>query len=140
MTVDPSDFRAAFPEFWDSSVFTNAQISFWAGEAANELTPRRMGNSLTVATYLFIAHNIVLGARAAAASAAGGIPGEATGPTSSKSVDKVSVSYDTASAAIEGAGAYNLTSYGQRLYRMIKAFSAGPIYVTGRSNAQASRW
>jgi hypothetical protein len=47
----------------------------------------------------------------------------------SKSVDKVSAGYDTASVAEEFGGNWNLTTYGQRLYRLMQQFGAGPLQI-----------
>jgi hypothetical protein len=50
-----------------------------------------------------------------------------TGPVASKSIDKVSVSYDTAAAAMKDAGDFNLTTYGVRYLRIAKMMGAGGL-------------
>lgn len=131
MTVAVSDFRTAFPEFADATTFADAQVAMWLGAAYLQLNARRFGASLDLAAMLFVAHNLTLGAREARAAASGGLPGQAVaGPMTAKAVDKVSVSYG-AGAAREGAGAWNLTTYGQRLYAMMRAFTGGMTYAPG---------
>ena len=46
---------------------------------------------------------------------------------SAKSVDKVSVSYDTQASVSPDAGHWNLTIYGQRMWTLIQMFGAGPV-------------
>lgn len=128
MAVTSASFRTMFPEFTDTAKFPDAQINAWLDQAPNQLSASRLGKSYDLAVMLFIAHNIVLSARAVASAAGSGVPGQATGPVSSKSVDKVSVSYDTGATAIGRAGAWNATSYGQRLYTLLRACGAGPLY------------
>jgi hypothetical protein len=62
----------------------------------------------------------------------------ASGIVSSKSVDKVSVSYDTSGAMEAGAGHWNLTTYGTRYIRLVKLVGAGPLQIGGSSSTQYS--
>lgn len=79
---------------------------------------------------LFIAHHAVLERKALdAAAQPGGVPGVSTGVINSKSVDKVSVGYDTAAGTEEGAGHWNLTVYGIRLKSLFNMMGAGPVQV-----------
>eukprot|EP01037_Dinobryon_pediforme_P023422 gene23422-24868_t len=123
MTVLYADFIAAFPEFSDATAFPASQINFWLAQAPNNLNARRLGKNYDLATMLYVAHNVVISAREVA-SAEKGIPGTAPGLISSKTVGPVSVSYDAAGTAVEGAGAWNATSYGQRLYKMLQAMKS----------------
>jgi len=84
-----------------------------------------------LAIELYTCHNLVLEGRAAKEAASGAIPGGAQGVVSSKSVGPVSVSYDVALSAVEGAGDLNLSIYGQRLARLIKMFGMGPLTIIG---------
>lgn len=127
MTVTVSSFRADFPAFTDTAVYPDAAVTFWLGLASKSLSPDKWGDLLDYGTELFIAHNLVLEAQANKAAAIGGVPGLASGLTSSKAVDKVSVSYDTTSAAIDGAGNWNLTTYGQRYIQLARLVGAGGI-------------
>ena len=134
MTVTYSSFLLAFNEFQNQSKYPEATVNFWISQACLEIDPCRFGTSQDLAVMLFVAHNITLSARNAAAANAGGIAGEANGPIDSKSVGPVSIGYDTAAAALAGAGPWNLTSYGQRFYEMLKQFYRGPAYVPGLSS------
>lgn len=143
MTIVYADFITAFPEFTSTAIYPTATINFWIPMAYDNLSQRRFkttippGGSISqldLAACLFVAHNVVLEAREARSAAAGQINGVVTGPTASKSVDKVSISY-TDGATIDGAGPYNGTTYGIRLYQMFKAVAAGGLYVPGPGRA-----
>lgn len=120
-----ADLIAAFPEFGAVSIYPQPQVEFWLAQAYTQLNADRFGASLGLAAMLFAAHNLALSAQAARAGSRGG---GSLSVLSSKSVGGVSASYDTNLAATAGAGAWNATSYGQRLYTMIRAFGAGPVY------------
>ena len=125
------EFIAAFPEFTNQQVFPQAQVSIWTPVAYEQLNSTRFGNQLGLAAMLFVAHNLVLSARAAASVNAGQIPGEGRGVVATKTVGPVSVTYDAASITSEGAGMWNSTSYGQRLYKLMQAYGGGPLYAPG---------
>lgn len=139
MTIAATDFTAAFPEFSNGTTYPLTQINFWIPQAYNQLNASRFGQTLDLAAMLFVAHNIVLSARDAATVNVGGIPGQATGPVNSKGVGQVHVGYDTPAMEIPGAGAWNATSYGQRLYRMMVAVS-GFDYVPGIPSCWSNGW
>ncbi|MGI4851703.1 MAG: DUF4054 domain-containing protein [Janthinobacterium lividum] len=128
--VTYASFVLAFPEFGNTTLYPAAQIEFWLSLAYSQLNAFRFGTQLPLAVMLFIAHNIVLSARETQAGTSGQIVGSVQGPMSSKSVGPLSVSY-AGTTGIEGGGAWNYTSYGQRLYTMMRAFAAGPKYVPG---------
>ena len=127
MTISIAQFRADYPEFGSNVSYPDAQINYWLGVAYSMLNAARWGRQLDMAAELYTAHNIALEFKAQADSAAGAMPGESTGVVSAKSVDSVSKSYDTTIASQEGAGHWNLTIYGTRLYRLIRLFGAGPM-------------
>ncbi|TXH35299.1 MAG: DUF4054 domain-containing protein [Rhodospirillaceae bacterium] len=127
-TITHGEFVAAFPEFADAAKYPKPQVAFWIEQAPTLLNARSFGKSWKLAQMLFVAHNIVLSARNVQAGSGGGIAGMASGPMSSKTVGQVSASYDTGAVALKDAGAWNATSFGQRLYTMIKAVGSGPIY------------
>lgn len=129
MTLTAAQFRADFPEFDSTTKFTNSEVEYWMGIGYMLLNANRWRNMLDTGVELFIAHNLALEAKAKMDSAGNGIPGLSNGIVSSKSVDKVSISYDTNSAIEKDAGHWNLTIYGLRLIRLIKLFGAGPIQV-----------
>lgn len=125
MALTSTQFRFDFPEFANPVQFTDGVITSWITTAGLLLNACKWGNLLTLATELLVAHNITLSARDQAAALAGGVPGEMTGAVSSKSVDKVSVGYDTNSAALLNAGDYALTTYGIRYLRLARMVGAG---------------
>lgn len=127
MTLTIPQFRADYPEFASSSVYPNAQLQYWLTLAPLLMNSDRWGNLMDLGTAMFMAHHITLEARNQAAAKNGGIPGQSNGPISSKSVDKVSVSYDTGSSIEADAGHWNLTNYGTRFIRLLRMLGAGPI-------------
>ena len=133
MTLSAAAFTQNFPEFGNTTVYPTAQITFWIGQAYNALNAYRFDPmSLDLAASLYVAHNMVLAARdAAAAAAVGGLPGGTSGPLASKAAGGLSVSYDTGASSTAAAGIYNATTYGQRLQKMLQTFCTGPLYVPG---------
>lgn len=121
-------FRITFPD-WTPALASDASIEFWLMAASCLLNPVRWKNTLGLATYLFVQHNLALEALANDASKAGAIPGLATGPLSSEQADKVSASYDSAATSITDGGPWNYTTYGQRLLWLARLFGAGPLQV-----------
>jgi hypothetical protein len=75
---------------------------------------------------LLVAHYLVLNKKQVDAAAAGAPPGVAEGVIASKSVGPASVSFDTQLAGEPGAGHWNLTTYGQRYYRLADMMGSGP--------------
>lgn len=129
MTVTVASFKTDFCEFADIALYRDNDISFWLKYGLLSLNPNRWGDFLDLGVELFIAHNLTIERQAKAAAANGAPPGLATGIVSSKSVDSVSISYDTNSAMEKDAGQWNLTTYGQRYWRMMRMFGAGPVQV-----------
>ncbi|MBB4017377.1 hypothetical protein GGR16_002406 [Chelatococcus caeni] len=125
--MDVATFRQTFPEFSSETTYPDAQITFWLGLGEKLLNACRWGDVLDYALALFAAHNLVLEAQAQRTAAAGGIPGQSSGATSSKTVDKVSVSYDVNAGIVAGAGHWNLTTYGTRFIDLVMMFGAGGI-------------
>jgi hypothetical protein len=129
VTVTISQFRSDFPEFGSTTVYPDGQLTFWLTLGSLLINADRWGDVVNFGVELYMAHNLALGARAQEQAASGGIPGTASGMLSSKSIDKVSASYDTASVAEEFGGSWNLTTYGQRLYRLMQQFGSGPLQI-----------
>lgn len=127
--MDAATFRQDFPEFSDPSIYADPQITFWLGVAENLVNRVRWGELAVQGVELITAHHLVLGRRDELASSVGGVPGLMTGPQSSKSVDKVSASYDTSAATVDGAGMWNLTTYGVRYMSLARLFGAGGLQV-----------
>ena len=129
MTVAPADFRASFPEFTDTSAYPDSQIAFWLGTAANLVSEARWGDIYSLGIQLFTAHNLVIAKRRQKAAAGSAIPGVSAGVLSSKSVDKVSASYDTTSGTIANGGAWNLTDYGVQYLQLAQLVGAGGLQI-----------
>lgn len=128
---DKAAFRAAFPEFADTARYPDAMLDFWSGIGERLMFPQqhRWDTVYDYGLQLFVAHNITLAAQNVAASGSGSVPGNISGPTSSKSVGSVSVSYDTASSIEPNAGHWNLTTYGKMLIHLARMIGAGGIQV-----------
>lgn len=128
MAISAGQFVTDFPEFADTDDYPVSLINFYAALADKLLSPCRWGDLLCFGQELFIAHNLALEAQDARTAAFGGIPGtNSGGPVASKAVDKVSVSYDVASASEDGAGHWNLTTYGKRYIRLARMVGAGGV-------------
>lgn len=133
MTVDVVTFKVAFPEFARN---TDAQISFWLTQAVATLNARLLGNQYDLAVMLFAAHYVAGSIQNQQSVANGGVPGQATGPVVSKSVGPVSKTMGTF-AVDPRAGQYNNTTYGQRLWALMRATAAGGIYLAPRYRTPA---
>jgi hypothetical protein len=125
--VDPDHFREDFPEFASIVTYPTTMVQFWLDVASQMVRQQVWGQQYKLGVELYTAHNLVLEAQAARAVAVGGVPGVSSGPINNKSVDKVSTGYDTTVASEEKAGAWNLTVYGTRFYRLMLMFGAGGI-------------
>lgn len=130
MAVTASTFRAAFPEFADTETYPDEMVDLWITAANRLMSADRWASLLDLGTQLFIAHNLVLGARDRKAAANGGVGGTSGGVVASKSVDKVSVSYDTGAGTISGGGAWNLTTYGVRYLQLARMVGAGGMQIS----------
>ena len=138
--VTPAQFRADFPEFASTSQYTPSQVNYWLEFAYSMLNAGRWGRQLDFGVSMFAAHNLALEARAMKEAEKGGIPGAQVGPVNSKSVDKVSIGYDTSSGIEVGAGHWNMTIYGTRFIRMAKMFGAGPVQIGMGGGITGSGW
>lgn len=125
--MDPTQFVTDFPEFSDTTAYPVSVIAFQIGIATSLLNADRWGSMLNYGIELYVAHNLVLSAQASEDVAVGNTPGEMTGPTSAKGVDKVSVSYDTASASLTDGGFWNLTRYGVQFLQLARMMGSGGI-------------
>lgn len=130
MTVTPDSFRVDFPEFADNVAYPDSGITFWLTVAGKLLNTLRWQDMLDTATELFVAHQLVLERQAQKSAAKGAVPGVTTGAISSKTVGPVTQAYDTSAGIDEGAGHWNLSTYGIRLIQLCSLFGAGPIQVT----------
>ncbi|WP_426576686.1 DUF4054 domain-containing protein [Xenorhabdus stockiae] len=119
-------FRTDFPEFTDPTRYPDIAIQFYLGQADTLLDQDRHGDQFVYLAELFTAHYVELRGKAIASSAMGGSVNSAGGGiVSSKSVDKVSVSYDTSGVINPDAGFWNNTTYGREFYWWWSMFGAG---------------
>lgn len=124
--MTPAEFRLAYPEFSDPVKYPDPMIQAYLTLAAGMLPAELWGDSLDLGVGLFVAHNVVLAQRRFAASTTGngsGVGG-VVGPISSKTVDKVSVSYDTKAVTVENGAFWNTTAYGVELLYWARLFGA----------------
>lgn len=129
--MDVALFRSQFPEFAEETAFPDAQVSFWLTIATTRLNATRWGALLDAGLALYMAHNLSLARQNAKAAAFGGVIGQNTGPMASKTVDKVSATYDTKASTNEGDGHYNLTDYGTRFMELVRLAGMGGLQLGG---------
>lgn len=123
---DADQFRKDFPQFADTTKFPDPQINFRLTLADNLLSEKLTGVKLfPYFVELFVAHYLTLYAADSAASSVGGATGSTSGVVSSKSVDKVSVSFDYGSTLSPDAGFWNYTRYGAEFWQLIGMFGMG---------------
>lgn len=137
--TNPATFRAHFPEFADTSRYPDSQVQFWLDIGSVMCSAWVWGNAQQQGAELVCAHFLALGQLARqGASAVGGVPGLARGIMNSKSVSKVSVGYDVGVTAMEGAGPWNYTIYGQQYYWLVLLAGTGGFEVLGVVNPPMS--
>ncbi|KVD52067.1 DUF4054 domain-containing protein [Burkholderia ubonensis] len=122
--MDVSQFRQSFPEF-DATTYSDPLVQFWLTVAVSLVNAERWGELTDLGVALVTAHHLALAAKDQKTAAIGGVPGQVTGPQSSKSVDKVSASYDTAAVASKDGGFWNGTMYGVRYLSLAQMMGAG---------------
>lgn len=126
MTVAPASFRANFPEFADAATYPDATVNYWLGIGIRMLCPDRWGDLLDHGLELFTAHHIALARQAVRSASSGATPGVNAGVVTSKTVDKVSVSYDAGSTTLDaGAGHWNATVYGVQFLQLVRMAGSG---------------
>ncbi|MCL6466958.1 MAG: DUF4054 domain-containing protein [Ralstonia sp.] len=138
MTVTSAQLRSDFPEFANTATYPDTLINMWLTLAASMVNASRWAELTNLGIELVTAHHLALSARDQQTATVGGIPGEIKGPTSSKSVDKVSVSYDTSAVSLTDAGFWGLTSYGLRFLTIARAMGAGGYQTIGNANGSTS--
>lgn len=123
--MDVSQFRQSFPEFNDTTTYPDALVQFWMTLAVSLVNAERWGELTDLGIALVTAHHLALAVNDQKMADVGGVPGQVTGPQSSKAVDKVSASYDTAAVAIKDGGFWNATMYGVRYLSLAMMMGAG---------------
>lgn len=129
-----SGFIAAFPAFASAPA---ASVAYWSEQAAMITAPFEecLGDRYQFATWLVTAHHLVLaglGTGAEAQMAAQGMAGF-------KSIKSGTLSLDRGDNYSAGAGEWGATSYGLRVWPMLKACVAGPR-VTGTGSLVGGRF
>jgi hypothetical protein len=135
MTMTVATFRQQFPAFSDAGTYDPNAINLYLNFGYAMLNGGRWGAMLDYGVSLFTAHYMVLQARDNATSAAGGIPGTVQGVQTSKSVDAVSVSYDTQAVTQENGGFWNMTRYGTELLLLARWMGSGGVQINGCINS-----
>lgn len=125
--MNTEEFRKLYPEFSDEQTFPEAAVQSWLDLADKTLPAERWRDWREQGQALFTAHFLVLAARDQKAALSGGGIGMANGMMSSKSVDKVSVSYDSGAISMADGGHWNMTSYGIRFLTTARMVGTGPI-------------
>ncbi|MCA8242835.1 DUF4054 domain-containing protein [Burkholderia sp. AU32262] len=125
--MDIAQFRQSFPEFDDTTTYPDSLVQFWMTVAVSLVNADRWGELTDLGIALVTAHHLALALKDQKTAAVGGVPGQVTGPQSSKAVDKVSASYDTAAVAIKDGGFWNATMYGVRYLSLAQMMGTGGI-------------
>lgn len=120
-----AQFLSDFPQFDNPTIFPEAQIQFRLGLADIQLDQNRLGSMFVYMVELFVAHYLYLYAADIRSASAGGAGGANSGVVTSKSVDKVSVGYDTSATLDPNAGFWNNSRYGSEFYQTLLMFGAG---------------
>ena len=123
--MDAATFRSDFPAFASTTKYPDAQVNFWLNMALIWFDPVLWDNMLNYATELFVAHNLAQQGSDNAIAAFGGAPGLTQGVLSSKSVAQGAMGFDTGATTVPGAGNWNATSFGVRLYELMNIFGSG---------------
>ncbi|NML34943.1 DUF4054 domain-containing protein [Paraburkholderia sp. G-4-1-8] len=127
--MTPSQLRSDFPEFADVTIYPDSLVNMWLTVANSLVNPIRWAELTDLGIELAACHHLAISAKDQLAASVGGVPGEVKGPTASKSVDKVSVSYDTSAVTLTDAGFWNMTSYGTRFLGLARMFGAGGLQI-----------
>lgn len=125
-TLTVEQFRQDLPAFSDTTKYSDEAASFWMLLATKLVNQTRFGELSNIAIELYTAHNLILEQQTALVITRGGIP-IGIGPTASRSVGPVSISYDFNISIDQQAGFWNLTIYGQRFWYLVQMAGAGGI-------------
>ena len=132
--VTPELMRLRFSELGDQVAYPDSVFNHYIQEATARMNPGVWADNLDNGVGLYTAHYSVLKARAMRGARAGGIPGDVRGPTGSKSVGSASISFDTGSVTIPGAGLWNATVYGIQFYQLLRIVGMGGMQLLGSPN------
>ena len=122
-----SDFRRDFPQFSDATKYPDTIIQFRLNLADLLIDGSAMAELFPYIVELFVAHYLALYSSDSKSAAVGGAGGSNSGVLTSKSVDKVSMGYDTSATLNPDAGFWNNTRYGSEFWQYISMFGFGGI-------------
>jgi hypothetical protein len=132
--TNPATFRLHFPEFANTTVYPDAQVQFYIDTSTLMCDPRVWHQLQQMGVELMTAHMLAMSQYASQGGSGAGVPGMRTGMMTSKSVSKVSVSYDQGNTAMEGWGPWNYTTYGQRYAWLAQLAGTGGYETLALSN------
>lgn len=125
--MDNAVFRTNFPEFSDTAVYPNAQLTFWATIAEKQVNANLWKDLTSFGVNLYVAHEITIATQNVKAASVGGSPGQSGGIANSKAVGAVNVAYDASTQTEKDAGWWNRTTYGQQFIRLARMFGSGAV-------------
>lgn len=124
----PEQFRAAFPQFANETTYPAPIIQMRINLADVLLSESRFGEDIfPYVVGLYVAHYLYLYAADMRGVTVGTAGGSNSGVQTSKSVDKVSVSYDASATLDPNAGFWNNSRYGSEFWEYLMLFGAGAI-------------
>jgi voltage-gated potassium channel Kch len=125
-----SEFRTYFPAFSNVMMFPDATVAYWINQATTLpiINQARWGQFYNMGIALWVAHVLTLG-NAQSKAISGGSSGIGSGVPASKSVNGVSISYDTQFGMETNAGWYGLTTYGNMFLRYLRMAGTGPMQI-----------
>ncbi|EAM6649204.1 DUF4054 domain-containing protein [Salmonella enterica] len=124
----PEKFRSDFPQFSDETKYPATMIQVRLALADVLMSELRFGEDVfPYVVELFVAHYMALYAADQRGAAIGSSGGANSGLQTSKSVDKVSASYDASMTMNSDAGFWNNTRYGSEFWEYLMIFGAGAI-------------
>ncbi|GJL36006.1 hypothetical protein TUM17576_28260 [Enterobacter hormaechei] len=118
-------FRTDYPEFANETRYPDAIINRGLRKADAILDQNIQGSQFVELAELCTAHYAELGGKTLAAAAAGGVNTSSRGVLTSKSVDKVSASYDVSGVVDPDAGFWNSTGSGSEFFWWWSMYGAG---------------
>lgn len=127
MAFDVAAFRTAFPEFADATAYPTATIDTWAALAEMQVRSVIWKSATTLATQLYVAHEITIAYQNVKTATNGGAPGTFGGIANNKTVGGASIGFDATTTSEKDGGWWNLTTYGKQFLRLARIFGAGAI-------------
>jgi hypothetical protein len=121
-----AEFRAILPAFSDVTLYPDAAVAFWINQAVTMpvIDAVRWGQFYELGICLWVGHVLTVGA---AQQNRGAVLG--SGVPASKSVNGVSISYDTQMGIEQNAGWYATTPWGNMFLHYLRMAGAGPRQV-----------